>query len=707
MENNSFIPNDGVLWEGILKGVKKSQNKFQPIFEAFTNSLESIHLNTDKSDNGKITLRLHFTSDLFSDTNTFNSITIIDSGIGFDDENLERVNRYKDTRKGFNNRGAGRIQFLHYFDEIQYDSTFYNENRFKQRIFWLSKSQRFLDKKSIIFHEKTCDVSSQHPITILKLKTLLDDKDYSAYNSLSVEKLKDILLTRYMMYFCTHRNSLPGIMIEQYVNEELKESISIEQIDVPIFDKEANISIKFSMISSDMKRIEYTSKESQFNIKAYKIEFSRLSKNDIKLTSKQEVIEQAKVKIENLHPDDHIDGFRYLFLVSSDYLDELDEDIRGEIIIPDRTEYKKKAKELGFSNEEILFDDIEECTNDCIATMYSEIQKKVDNKKSEVAKLSKMFLLNEETISSLRIGLIDSEEKILERVYSAEIKILASQDAEMKKQVESIDDLVPGQPDYQDKLSAFVDDLVKNIPLQKRTALTQYVARRKLVLDVFVKILDNYNQNPDKAIHEKILHNLLFQQSSNNPDNSDLWIINEDFIYFKGCSDQRLCDIKIDGINIFKNEFSQREEEYLHSLGEARETKKPDVLLFPDEGKCIIIEFKRLSENVAVHLNQINNYATLIRNFTVDQFKFDTFYGFLIGESIEPRDVRSFDGDFKHSYQFDYLFRPSKIIVGEDNNTDGSLYTEVIKYSTLLKRAIRRNEVFINKLVHKNNPCAF
>ena len=92
----------------------------------------------------------------------------------------------------------------------------------------------------------------------------------------------------------------------------------------------------------------------------------------------------------------------------------------------------------------------------------------------------------------------------------------------------------------------------------------------------------------ERNIDEKLLHNLIFQQSSDNPEDSDLWLINEDFIYFKGNSEYRLNEIEIDGQKLLKTEFSLEEEEYLNSLGENRKIKKPDILLFPDEGKCII-----------------------------------------------------------------------------------------------------------------------
>ncbi|MEM9685412.1 MAG: hypothetical protein AAF934_00640, partial [Bacteroidota bacterium] len=65
---------------------------------------------------------------------------------------------------------------------------------------------------------------------------------------------------------------------------------------------------------------------------------------------------------------------------------------------------------------------------------------------------------------------------------------------------------------------------------------------------------------------------------------------------------------------------------------------------------------------------------------------------------IEPRDVRGTVSRYEHSYQFDYLYRPATNVTGFDGRTDGSIYTEVIKYSTLLERAKQRSKIFIDKL---------
>jgi hypothetical protein len=56
------------------------------------------------------------------------------------------------------------------------------------------------------------------------------------------------------------------------------------------------------------------------------------------------------------------------------------------------------------------------------------------------------------------------------------------------------------------------------------------------------------------------------------------------------------------------------------------------------------------------------------------------------------------DPDFKDAYNFDYMFRPAQAVPGESPRPDGSIYTEIISYSTLLRRASRRNEIFLEKL---------
>ena len=207
--------------------------------------------------------------------------------------------------------------------------------------------------------------------------------------------------------------------------------------------------------------------------------------------------------------------------------------------------------------------------------------------------------------------------------------------------------------------------------------------------------------NPPWA--EKILHNLIFSQHSDNPNESDLWLLSEEYMYFKGFSEHRLNEIRIDGQPLFR-EVVSKEEEYLNASGHNRLLQRPDILLFPSEGKCIIIELKNPEVELQDHLNQINKYAYFIRNYTNENFVIDEFFGYLIGDNLVPKDVRAVDSDFKQVTDLDIMYRPHKNIADDSGSKhDGDLYTEVLTFSALQKRAERRNQVFKDKLFSSSN----
>ncbi len=703
-----YIKAVGIWYKTELRTIqKKGDTPLQPLFEAFTNSLEAIHLLIDETksdDKGEISINIYRTKDLFSKKNNlynFQKITIEDTGIGFNDDEFKRLINLRDDRKNFKNKGTGRVQYLHTFDKT-YIHTIYADSSsstgYKKRELVLSKNEAFLQNNTIIRLDSEEEIVSDSPKTTLTFETTLEKKDFDFYSIISANDIKRELIRHYLAGFCENRNNLPKIEIKMFIDGEITEELEILSSDIPIPTNEKTIDIQYSKFTDN--GIEKTSKKENFNLKSFIIPKNNLSKNGLKLVSKGEIAKN--IKLDNLLPVDQINGNRYLFLLSGNYIDERDSDTRGEINIITAKDLKNRDSNSLFTEEEILIEDIEQKTNQTIVELFKEIEEKRKVKEENINDLKEMFLLNDKTLNALKnkIKIDDTDDTILRKVYEADAKIIAKKDAEIKQQIEELEKLVPTEKDYQEKLSQKVDEFVKAIPLQNRTALTQYVARRKLVIELFGKIL---NKEIEKLkgggrIDEDLMHNLIFQQSTDNPELSDLWLINEDFIYFKGFSERKLNKIEIEGEVLFNKKFSEEEQRYLNSLGEKRLTKRPDILLFPDEGKCIIIEFKAPDTNVSEHLTQIDFYANLIRNYTNDNFQITTFYGYLIGESIEDRDVRGRVSRFEHSYHLDYWFRPSENVNGFDNRSNGSIYTEVLKYSTLLERAKLRNRIFINKL---------
>lgn len=692
--NNQFIKANDLWFKGVLQDVKKSKTTLQPVFECFTNALEAIKIKQKLDNNykGSISIKIYSKETLITENTEFSSLSIIDNGIGFNDEEFKRFNTFKQTDKGFKNLGSGRIQYIHYFNATNVKSVFEQEGRFFEREFILSKREDFLKQNAIVKHINCKETDVSKTGTVLSFSGLLGNSEI--YNQLNEQRLKEELIERYIHYFCYHKETLPEIKIEFYVQSELKGETTISKNDIPSIDKTQSIKLQYS--KKGEKGIEKIDKTEDFIIDAFKISNKVLKNNKLNLVSKGEVIEESPVSLESLAENDNIKGSKYLFLVSSDYIDSRDTNIRGILNIPHKNTFEK---DLLFE-EEILIEDIQEEVNNTINSMYPEIEEIKKNHQEDFEKLKEMFLLDDEIIDEISFSINDNENSILKKIYEAEAKKTAKLDAEIKESMDNLDKLDTRSPNYTEELEKEINNIINAIPIQNKKALTRYVARRKLVLDLFDKILARKLevQQQKGNYDEALIHNLLFQKGSTDTENSDLWIINEDFIYFKGSSEKQLSKLEIDGERVFKDIFSEEEERYLKSLGENRMIKRPDVLLFPEEGKCIIIEFKAPKVNASDHLTQIDVYANLIRNYTEDKFQITTFYGYLLGESIESRDVRGAVSSFEESYQFDYLFRPSAKVVGYDGRKDGSIYTEVIKYSTLLKRAKQRNKIFIDKL---------
>lgn len=707
----NYIPNEGLRWSGVLKGTAKAANLLQPLFEAFTNSLEAIDMRRKSEEFAPyIRLDFYFNSTIDNNNDGLVRLIITDNGIGFDDKNFTRLQIFKDDTKGYDNRGSGRIQLIHSFRTAIYQSIYKQDGICKYRRFVLSKSNPFLEHNAILSLEEEKDINSEAEIkTELILDELREKSDVKFYNSQSIQDIKDVLINHYILYFCVNRNTLPQIFINYYHGTNIIASRTIAIEDIPTASHEdEKIHIPISQMSSDMKRIESSNNNVDISIKSYKLPQGQLKKNAVKVTCKGEVIDSVRIKLECLPSDMQIDSSHFLFLLSSPYFDDRVGDTRDTLEILNKTEFKKRAKQFGSIEPQIILDDLEAKISDKASEMYKEIASQQEAYERQLAALKQTYLLSDAALEDADIN--DSVEDILKKAYTYDARLVAERDAAYHTKLEELNELDTCSPTYKEDLQRLVDDLTRSIPLQDKESLSRYVTHRRLVLDLMSKILNRtttfQNIKEGRNEDEKLLHNLLFTQHSEETGNSDLWMLNEDYLYYKGYSEHRLNQIVINGKKLFREEITEEEERYLTSLGEDRRIKRPDILLFPAERKCVIVELKTPNTNLSLHLNQINKYAYFLRNFTSNDFIIDTFYGYLIGEALEYRDVRGADGRFKFDPKFNFMYLPNAPVVFEDDPTgkqDGSLYMEVLTYSVILKRAERRNEAFTIKLFPKLN----
>ena len=74
--------------------------------------------------------------------------------------------------------------------------------------------------------------------------------------------------------------------------------------------------------------------------------------------------------IDGLPKKDSIDGKRYMFLLSGEYFDHGDDDLRGNLHLVKESDFKKQNEGNLFAEEELLIDNIIAQTNVKIADIY-------------------------------------------------------------------------------------------------------------------------------------------------------------------------------------------------------------------------------------------------------------------------------------------------------------------------------------------------
>ena len=707
---SEFIKAIGIFYKNELNAIKKSGVQLQPVYEAFSNAWESIEerFHGELMRHGSIRMEFHYTMGLFKNdaenrTATLDKIVIVDNGIGINPSSYDRLLTLRDNSKSIRNKGTGRIQFVHYFDETTFDSMYSIDNHHgKHIVMTLSKKPAFLNNNAILRKDLEEDVTDWEPYTKVTLSHILDDKsDAKFYGEISLENIIIEIKHHFLARLCESRSSLPTIELVRYEDNVALEPLYISKEDIPTADKIEHFTVKYSKLDDNNKVIEINRTE-EFTLMSFVLNETELSRNSIYYVSNGALAQENS--IDGLPKEDSIDGKRYMFLLSGEYFDHVDDDLRGNLHLVKESAFKKQNEGNLFAEEELLIDNIIAQTNVKIADIYPLFSTKREETLRNLEELQNMFLIDADSIEAFRqkIKSSDTDAQILSMIYKTEMDETARRDAEIKAEFEKVKALTPNKKEYQQELKEHVEAFTRLIPLQNRTNLTKYIARRKLVLDIFNTILENEKENAVKTgtINEDVLHNLIFRQKSanNDPENSDIWLLNDEYIYFSGTSDLELKEIEVGGKKLLKQDMTDEENAYLVKARHDGGKRRPDIFLFPKEGRCIIMEFKAPHVDVANHLHQINRYARLINNLSDPSFGFCKYYGYLIGENIDIEEIRDSDPYFQEAPDLGYIFKPFLPVSAKFGRKDGSLYTEVIKYSDILERAKHRNQIFLDKL---------
>lgn len=703
--------------------VGKSSNPMAPLSEAVMNSLDSIEKRKTEGDSfiPEIGISLFFqvSKDLLGNTSiNIASCEIEDNGKGFTKENYERFLRLGDKSKNLNNRGTGKIQIFHRFESMEISSIFQENGKKWHR----EASYSINDNEENKVVETNKDTEQKTTVKLSRFYGNEEEKQYLNSFSSNCINLKREFIRLLLLRLYSEKNSGLSIKLKVYINDELKAQDEICSSDIPEPDKEEKVKINTVKLAdiknnSDANSCiewEIVNSDNELYVRRFKLSVDDIDENGVFLCSKN--VQVKKFPFSILRKNTNFDGYRYITSVSGSILDDernVNQSIDG-FTFPLKKDVENNIKQGDLftrGNEYIFFDEIKEKVGNQLENMYSDVKSLKEEKNKSVQEIAAKYGISEDVISKTKIGLNDSDEDITKKLFEVQAKQLAEQSITIQNTYEELVELEtkefdPSDEEYETKFRETSRKLLELIPQQNKDELARYVIRRDMVVRLLKLALKNelakqLDWKKKKAAGETVredqeglIHDIIFKRKSINGPN-DLWILNEEFVHFNGCSDLPLNEIECGGEKLIKDGIDI--EEALTSVGldiGHRLEKRPDIFLFPEEGKCILIEFKAPGVDVSLHLDQLPKYAKLIANYS--KKKITQFYGYLIGENINRLDIPD---RYNRAVYSNYWFNPSETI--KDLNTDfpiADLYQEIIPFSTIGTRAEMRNRSFAEKL---------
>jgi hypothetical protein len=684
--------------QGMLSLIKASKNPFSPIVEAFNNSLESIFKLDDSLDRN-ITIELFF-NDQDENSKQLEFIKITDSGVGFNEEAFERFERLLDRTKGFNNRGSGRLQYLHRFAELSVKSVYSQGGTFYLRQFCSSKDSFIYDDPAPKIVESG---KFETTLTLKHLRT--NKKDNAAYSKLKFNGFVSWIKSQFALRAYLERTKgkvFPTINLKFSYQLAETEDLTIEPFDFPEPTGKGNFSVPYQEPFDDNGKVGWRKAEGleaeKFSWCVFSFPANEVDIHGAFLCSKDIPVEEVKNPILK-KSNGHL-GTKMVTAFYGDFLDKPDNVSHSvdSFVIPNKADVKELSNSLFGVEAEIYLDDIKELANKQLKSIYKEIEIAQESVERKVMLLARELGFSNHIAINVKkaVKLNDDEELITKNLHIEEAKYVANKSNQARKVIDQLEKMDPTSPNYQEELEEKSGELSSLIDSQNKEELSKYVVRRELVANLLDKILNKglavqTEELPKRKNRSKegIIHDLIFKRKSESKLN-DLWILEEDFVHFDSCSDLPLDKIKSESGDLLLKDIPPEEVKRL----QLKITKQPDVFLFASEGKCILIEFKATDVDLTDYLQQTEKYCALIANYSIQ--KIEKFYCYLIGETINTIDVPA---DYERTVNDTWLREKIRIVdQTEKRNVIAYSQQEILKLSDIAARAHRRNRSFAEKL---------
>ena len=397
--------------------------------------------------------------------------------------------------------------------------------------------------------------------------------------------------------------------------------------------------------------------------------------------------------------------FNYYVYLKSDFFGKFLNDSRTKLSLPSENKNSNRV----FLTEEKIVKHIQEKINTFLQyeleILEKETEKKIsaaltDDKNNRTAnnKSYLYILADDETKKELlnKIKFNDTEKDVINKTRNFHEELQAKTVQQINVIVEELknDKKTKNAAIDYEKLIAKMQSLIQKVNIENSVNLSSYIMYRKYILDVFNEGLEYYKTS--KKFNESFFHNILMQKKSHAAIDSNLWMLDDSFLFFEGTSEQPIISIEIKGQKAIRD-LTEEEIKMLNEFDKKRLESRIDLLFFPEEKQCIIIELKDPKVGIMEGVSQMDRYAQLLANFIKPEFSIKFFYTYLVTDNFNRYDSPS--GEFRKIYGIEGFVRYSANINSYDTGmVIANQYSEVIRYTDIYDRARKRNKIFMQKL---------
>jgi len=638
-------------------------NTLLPLFEAVVNSIHAIE--EDSATKVGIIeisiIRSKQSSLKFDNSNNLPEIIdfqITDNGIGFNEKNFDSFNyahsTYKSSKGG---KGIGRFTWLRAFSKAEIESRFCENDSWHLRSFNFEPTKQGIEK-----HKLQKVNANDKRYTHVKLVGLKED--YKKWCNNDPQDIALKIIEHCFVFFLNPK--CPRIIIK-----DVGEPIVVNDL--------------FTLFTNgQVKKKKLKIRNNEFKLNIVRLYNSRIDNKIHYCANTREVLDD-KLSVEIPELDNYLldkedNEFSIAVYVESSYLDSnVNEErtsitfAKGEIQFADQT----SQEELRKSITEILKQEFSEQIEQLSQTRYEKVREFVSNH----PRYKQLLKYRANEIKKVPSTL--SDEKMELELF----KIQQSLELEVKKEATTVLKFI----DSNDDRTTFTEqhkELYSKIIEVGNSKLADYVIHRKLVLDLFDKLLKS-------NATEKAVHNLIFplQKLSDEIgfEDHNLWMIDEKLSYHKYLASDKKFK-KVEPLNSTSND-------------------RPDIIVFnrpfvfANDNKpyqsIVLIEFKRPKRDDYTDeenpILQINRYAReIIEGLAKDKNDREfnlrpntPIYTFIICDLTPKLIANAKDGGYKQLPSGDGFFF---------FNDNYNMYVEVLSFDKVLKDSRERNRVLFDKL---------